>query len=279
MEANPNIKLYKSAGNYVHNSSNINDRDKLKDILISLDGKYKTIVSMSTLMVILIEAKLSGLNISELEKELEDLFEEPTFKKHNKDEFIDLFIKDYLANYEGYDLLKKINHFKIDNVKVVEAINSKSIIENYERYKKILLTECNKQSIACKNKGFEIFYQNATSNPLLVKKELEDLSSNLSYKLEDTEYILELYNKYKEDYPFIFKMNDLGSFSNFINHDTLGYKIGVDGQDGTTIFRANTGTSSTSPMTLANDYTQEIKQKKLELQNIEEEDNSIDFNR
>ena len=110
---------------------------------------------------------------------------------------------------------------------------------------------------------------------MLVKKELEDLSSNLSYKLEDTEYILELYNKYKEEYPFIFKMNDLGSFSNFINHDTLGYKIGVDGQDGTTIFRSNTGTSSASPMTLANDYTQEIKEKKLELQNIQEDDNSM----
>ena len=74
-------------------------------------------------------------------------------------------------------------------------------------------------------------------------------------------------------------MNDLGSFSNFINHDTLGYKIGVDGQDGTTMFRSNTGTSSASPMILVNDYTQEIKQKKLELQNIQEEDNSIDFNR
>ncbi len=253
LEANPNIKLYKSAGNYVHNSSNINDRDKLKDILISLDGKYDTIESMSTLMVILIEAKLSGLNISELEKELEDLFEEPIFKKHNKDEFIDLFIKDYLANYEGYNLLKKIEQRGINNIKIVEAINSKSIIENYKTYKEL-------------NKEFEI-------------KELEDLSSNLSYKLEDTEYILELYNKYKEDYPFIFKMNDLGSFSNFINHDTLGYKIGVDGQDGTTIFKSNTGTSSASPMILANDYTQEIKQKKLELQNIQEDDNSMDFNR
>ncbi len=253
MEANPKIKLYKSAGNYVHNSSNINDRDKLKDILISLDGKYETIVSMSTLMVILIEAKLSGLNISELEKELEDLFEEPIFKKHNKDEFIDLFIKDYLANYEGYNLLKKIEQRGINNIKIVEAINSKSIIENYKTYKEL-------------NKEFEI-------------KELEDLSSNLSYKLEDTEYILELYNKYKEDYPFIFKMNDLGSFSNFINHDTLGYKIGVDGQDGTTMFKSNTGTSSASPMILANDYTQEIKEKKLELQNIQEEDNSMDFNR
>ncbi len=266
LEANPNIKLYKSAGNYVHNSSNINDRDKLKDILISLDGKYETIESMSTLMVILIEAKLSGLNISELEKELEDLFEEPILKKHNKDEFIDLFIKDYLANYESYDLLKKIEQRGIDNIKIVEAINSKSIIENYERYKKILLTECNKQSIACEKKGFEI-------------KELEDLSSNLSYKLEDTEYILELYNKYKEEYPFIFKMNNLGSFINFINHNTLGYKVGVDGQDGTTMFRSNTGTSSASPMILVNDYTQEIKQKKLELQNIQEEDNSMNFNR
>ena len=153
LEANPNIKLYKSAGNYVHNSSNINDRDKLKDILISLDGKYETIVSMSTLMVILIEAKLSGLNISELEKELEDLFEEPILKKHNKDEFIDLFIKDYLANYESYNLLKKIEQRGIDNIKIVEAINSKSIIENYERYKKNLLSECNKQSIACKKRA------------------------------------------------------------------------------------------------------------------------------
>ncbi len=253
LEDNPNIKLYKSAGNYVHNSSNINDRDKLKDILISLDGKYETIESMSTLMVILIEAKLSGLNISELEKELEDLFEEPIFKKHNKDEFIDLFIKDYLANYEGYNLLKKIEQRGINNIKIVEAINSKSIIENYKIYKEL-------------NKEFEI-------------KELEDLSSNLSYNLEDTEYILELYNKYKDDYPFIFKMNNLGSFSNFINHDTLGYKVGVDGQDGTTMFRSNTGTSSASPMILANDYTQKLKEKKLELQNIQEEDSLIDFNR
>jgi hypothetical protein len=209
---------------------------------------------MSTLMVILIEAKLSGLNISELEKELEDLFEEPIFKKHNKDEFIDLFIKDYLANYEGYDLLKKIEQSGINNIKIVEAINSKSIIENYKTYKEL-------------NKEFNDI------------EELEDLSSNLSYKLEDTEYILELYNKYKEEYPFIFKMNNLGSFSNFINQDTLGYKIGVDGQDGTTIFKSNTGTSSASPMILANDYTQEIKQKKLELQNIQEDDNSMDFNR
>ncbi len=59
----------------------------------------------------------------------------------------------------------------------------------------------------------------------------------------------------------------------------MGYKIGVDGQDGTTIFKSNTGTSSASPMILANNYTQEIKEKKLELQNIQEDDNSMDFNR
>ena len=270
LEANPNIKLYKSAGNYVHNSSNINDRDKLKDILSNLNGKYETIKSISILMVNLIEAKLLNQDISKLEERLDIVFKalssKTSFKDYNKEDFIDLYIKDYFANYESYNLLKKIEQRGIDNIKIVEAINSKSIIENYERYKKILLTECNKQSIACEKKGFEI-------------KELEDLSSNLSYKLEDTEYILELYNKYKEEYPFIFKMNNLGSFINFINHNTLGYKVGVDGQDGTTMFRSNTGTSSASPMILVNDYTQEIKQKKLELQNIQEEDNSMNFNR
>jgi protein subunit release factor A len=95
-----------------------------------------------------------------------------------------IFKPDYLANYEGYNLLKKIEQSGIDNIKIVEAINSKSIIENYKTYKEL-------------NKEFNDI------------EELEDLSSNLSYKLEDTEYILELYNKYKDDYPFIFKMNNL----------------------------------------------------------------------
>ncbi len=112
-------------------------------------------------------------------------------------------------------------------------------------------------------------------------KELEDLSNRLSYNIKETEEILNLYNKYKDDYPFIFKMNDLGSFSNFINHDTLGYKIGVDGQDGTTMFRSNTGTSSASPMILANDFIQELNQKKLELQKAQEinKEESLPFDR
>ena len=133
MEANPEIKLYKSAGNYVHNSSNINDRDKLKDILSNLNGKYETIKSISILMVNLIEAKLLNQDISKLEERLDVVFKALTsktsFKDYNKEDFIDLYIKDYFANYESYNLLKKIEQRGIDNIKIVEAINSKSIIE------------------------------------------------------------------------------------------------------------------------------------------------------
>ena len=133
MEANPEIKLYKSAGNYVHNSSNINDRDKLKDILSNLNGKYETIKSISILMVNLIEAKLLNQDISKLEERLDVVFKALTsktsFKDYNKEDFIDLYIKDYFANYESYNLLKKIEQRGINNIKIVEAINSKSIIE------------------------------------------------------------------------------------------------------------------------------------------------------
>ena len=74
MEANPNIKLYKSAGNYVHNSSNNNEKEKLKEILMSLNGTYETLKSISTIMVNLIEAKLLDKDISKLEEQLNNLF-------------------------------------------------------------------------------------------------------------------------------------------------------------------------------------------------------------
>lgn len=246
MEANPNIKLYKSAGNYVHNSSNNNEKEKLKEILMSLNGTYETLKSISTIMVNLIEAKLLDKDISKLEEQLNNLFKVKTLAKYSKEEFIDLYIKDYFANYESYNLLKKINQRGIDNLKIVEATNENVIIENYKLYKKL-------------NKDFKI-------------DELENLTNNLSYSLEETEKILEIYNKYKDQYPLIFKVNELGSFTNLINHDTIGYKVGIDGQDGTTMLRSNTGTSAASPMILVEDFSNEIKQKKKDLEKLQEQE-------
>lgn len=224
LQNNPNIILYQSAGNYVYNTKNYKEKGQLEAIIkIGTNNNYEFIKNISLMMNQLIEHKLANSNqvlempncVTYIFKYIEKNINEFNFKNQKNpikvdfNKFIDLYIKDYLANYESYDLLKKINHLKIDNIKIVEATNGEVIKDNYKIYKKF-------------NKKRDLDVE--------LEKDLSSLPNNLNYNLEETERLLDVYNKYKEDYPEIFKLNALGSFSTLQFHDTIGLKRGIDGQ-------------------------------------------------
>ena len=265
---NSNVVLYKSAGNYVYNSEHYKEKFKLEIIMrVGTNNNYKLMKEISLIMNQIIEHKIYNnwqeipnllLNTFNSLKENIDNFnqnkEEKNKIKLDLNDFIDLYIKDYIANYESYDLLKKINHFKIDNIKIVEATNGQVIKDNYEIAKKL--------------------------NNLGKIKDLENLSSNLNYDLNEIEDMIKLYNKYSEIYPEIFKINALGSFSTLQFHDTIGIKRGIDGQNGTNLLDSNTGTSTASPMMLSYDlFNDEKLSKKFNLKDLKQEiENNIKEN-
>ncbi len=265
---NSNVVLYKSAGNYVYNSEHYKEKFKLEIIMrVGTNNNYKLMKEISLIMNQIIEHKIYNnwqeipnllLNTFNSLKENIDNFnqnkEEKNKIKLDLNDFIDLYIKDYIANYESYDLLKKINHFKIDNIKIVEATNGQVIKDNYEIAKKL--------------------------NNLGKIKDLENLSSNLNYNLNETEDMIKLYNKYSEIYPEIFKINALGSFSTLQFHDTIGIRRGIDGQNGTNLLNSNTGTSTASPMMLSYDlFNDEKLSKKFNLKDLKQEiENNIKKN-
>ena len=265
---NSNVVLYKSAGNYVYNSEHYKEKFKLEIIMrVGTNNNYKFMKEISLMMNQIIEHKIYNnwqeipnllLNtFNSLKKNIEDFNQNKKEKNKIKldlNDFIDLYIKDYLANYESYDLLKKINHFKIDNIKIVEATNGQVIKDNYEIAKKL--------------------------NNLGKIKDLENLSSNLNYDLNEIEDMIKLYNKYSEIYPEIFKINALGSFSTLQFHDTIGIRRGIDGQNGTNLLNSNTGTSTAAPMMLSYDlFNDEKLSKKFNLKDLKQEiENNIEDN-
>lgn len=251
MNDNKNLTLYKSAGNYntqYNNSQEDNHKNnklKLKDFFDKLtNNNYYITKDLISVFNLIIEKKIKGDNIdlqlNNFKEMIDELLSQTKVKNKNIDfdEFIDCYIRDYLSNYQGYDLIKQVTKSNNDNIKIVEAINGRTIKENYETYKK--------------------YHQNN------IIPELENLTKNLNYNLEETEIIYKLYEKYKDVYPEIFQYTSTGSFNFFDYHDSIGLKRGVDGQNGTNFIESTKGSSMASPMILINDFSESKKIDKKE---------------
>lgn len=199
---NPNIHIVKTAGNNTKdlNGNQINNElKKMFDILTSYD--YEDTMALVVFFNKIIQDKIHGNEIDEESKDFLKTFKEYSTKLNiNYDNFIDLYLKDYLV---------LINN----NLFIVEALNYNKILENYTHYKDYL----QKHGNTSKLKNFEEDLIN-----LNIKKDQH-------YNKDDISKIKYLYNEYKEILPEIFKYSTYGTISNLQYHKNSIFQRSIEG--------------------------------------------------
>ena len=160
--------------------------------------------------------------------------------KLSYDNFISLYINDFLVHYDTYNLLDKSKDLKNNNLSIVEAFDEKKILDNYNAYK-----EYNQKEIPELEDYFTLY---------------KKYKLDYSYSQEDIAKLKELYEHNKDKYPEIFKISTFGTFSSLEHHNKESFKFGPHKQDSSGLMSA-TGTSFATPEVLS-----DIVKKSLELE-------------
>lgn len=277
LNENSNINLIKSAGNNVHKENRqlkekieieynelIDNKEyKIREIELvnnSLKKMFDKLTNnnydkTSDLVLFLNKVIKTKLENNPLDIDLDIFLNDFKYLCSKKDidfdQLIDLYLKDYLVHYDKLALLNSSKDLKNNNLHIVEAINYEKIKENIKDYKEYHKDE---QSI---NKIEKLEKE-------LIKLNIKD---GYNYGKEDVSKIKELYEKYKEEFPEIFKYTNFGTFSSFIFHENNNknfiLKVSIDGHN--SYNKEFRGTSASTPEYIS-DLINEIIQKDFEEQ-------------
>lgn len=199
------------------------------------NNDLEIIKDLSEAMNLIIEKKILGKNIDKdelnLKESLKDILKVTNI---NYNDFMNLYILDYLSNFQGNDLIKREKEIQNKNLKIVEAIDEENIYKNYENYLKY-------------------------NKPIKELKYYFDKNNSMNYNLEDLNRIKELYKDNKEKYPEIFELTRYGSISliPYLNSKIL--ERDVHGHNQEKIFDGEKGTSLAAPQYLMNYIKEENK--------------------
>ncbi len=242
LNQNQHISISKAAGNY---STFIENRDiLLENFQMLSNNDYETMQTISLMLNLIIENKINGKeNLKESEEFLKNLKEICQFKNINYDNFINLYIKDYLLSYERIDLLNKSknlnqsNEFHLKQLNIVEALDLNIINENIKTFKKY----------------------NKNEDLTELENDIKNLNINgkLQYNNKNIKELEVLYLKYAKKYPEIFEITKFGNLSNLIYKNGEVLKTSIDGHNGVKL-SSSEGTSYANPTYITN-YIEEYK--------------------
>lgn len=236
LNQNQHISISKAAGNY---STFIENRDiLLENFQMLSNNDYETMQTISLMLNLIIENKINGKeNLKESEDFLKILKETCQFKNINYDNFINLYVKDYLLSYERIDLLNKSKNLNQNNeshlkqLNIVEALDLNIINENIKTFKKYN-----------KNEGLTELENSIKSL---------NINERLQYDNEDIKKLEVLYLKYAKKYPEIFEITKFGNLSNLIYKNGEVLKTSIDGHNGVKL-SSSEGTSYANPTYITN---------------------------
>lgn len=263
LNENKNVQIASSAGNnfaleiksnnslqngvFVHSNVLLKQRfDKLTN------NDYEKTKELSSLFNYIIEETRKNENngikmLEKTKKDLEPLFSE---KKVNFDDFMNLYIIDYLTNYDSYDLLKKTDQIKNDNLKIVESFSEYKLYTNYVNYK-----HYHKKEIPEFEERFS-----GVNKMLFVFNEEYDMSKE---QLNDFKKFIA---ENKDKYPEIFKYNVYNTFNSLVYDDSKLLEQSVENQNGIG-FKPLKGTSFATPEYLSDKIVEKnknFKEKEIE---------------
>ena len=247
----PNLTIVKSAGNNIEKGTHkLNDYLKVAfDKLTNND--YNTMKDISLLLNHVLKKAINGedisLDVANIEKEFKPLFEEAKLSYNN---FISLYINDFLVHYDAYSALEQSKNLKNNNLNIVEAFDESKILENYVAYK-----DYHKKEIP-ELEDYFTFYKK--------------YKIDYSYSKEEINELKKLHEKHKDTYPEIFKISTFGTFSNLEHHNNETLKFAPHKHD-TSGFLMGNGTSFAAPELLSD----LVKENKINQQDINLENNNI----
>lgn len=183
-----NLTLYKS--NKIHNEWSLHNQ--LNEAFFEITkGDFKEMQNLSKELNTILDNKI---NYAE-----EDLSYLDKLKKENPnmdiEKFFKLYIKDYILEYQSYIYLRNSKKFINNNLHIVEAYDYQTFLTNYELYKK--------------------YNTNIKELDEVFKKLKFSKTNNIvGYNYDDKEELKEFYNKYKDQYPSIFKVSKYSCMCN-----------------------------------------------------------------
>ncbi len=236
-----NLNIVKSAGNNIEKKLHrLNEYLKVVFDKIT-NNNYETTKEITLLLNNVLNKIVKGEEVSKdielIESNLKPLF---VANKLSYDNFISLYINDFLVHYDTYNLLDKSKDLKNNNLSIVEAFDEKKILDNYNAYK-----EYNQKEIPELEDYFTLY---------------KKYKLDYSYSKEDVAKLKELYENNKDKYPEIFKISTFGTFSSLEHHNKESFKFGPHKQDSSGLMSAS-GTSFATPEVLS-----DIVKKSLELE-------------
>lgn len=231
---NPNIKVVKAAGNsayYSNESFDLNytlHHELFKYMAKISNGNYAKMKDISISMNQIVKDSIDG-------KKIDKSFIDDLVKNNpnvNINQFMSLYIKDYLINYDTLAFLESSQNIQNNNFFVAEAYDYETFKNNYSLYKKY----------NGNNTELDYFFDKIS---YLKMNDLNGLS------IKESKEIQQEFETYKDKYPEIFKISKFGTFSNFEYHDKDILKLLPDGEN-TGMITKFTGTSAAAPMLTSN---------------------------